>query len=502
MVEVSKRQAEKDESEKGEITTAEDVTFVADRKRTQFVMNTANMIDNADGQLYPSVYPQIQSSMHLSLDQLGLITSIQTILQSITTPIWGFWNDTHSRKKVLTFGLFLWGIFTIATAFSLHYIDMLVYRAIVGLGLACIIPTTSSVIADYFPAKSRGKAFGWLGLTQVLGVAFGTIFATLVVQITPTILGMESWRFVFVVWGVISIGIGFFVWGLSKDPVRGLMDPGSTGLGLELAENHKVSWADYKEIITNKTFLVIILQGLIGSMPWNAILFMVTWFEYIGFGPLIAGLIFVVIALGNAFGNLCGGLIGDRAAKWKPNSGRVLMAQISRLAGIPLVFVIFFIIPRTTASIGLYVLIGAITGFMTAWPSNSTNFPIFSEIFEPEIRGSVYSIDRVFEGTFQSLGSVFVSLVATAYGFLTPPPNTLLINLPSAFLATNASALAFGMLWVCMIPWIISLALYTFLYFTYPKDFQTMHNLLEARARVDEQGAGREETGTEASREF
>src|SRR5271157_336692 len=140
--------------------------LIAGRKETQIVMNTANIIDNADAQLFPSVYPQVQSSMGLSIEQLGLITGVQSLLQSLTSPIWGWWNDRHSRKKVLTFGLFVWGIFTILMAFALAFYDMLVYRAIIGVGLACIVPTTSSVIADFFPHESRGKAFGWLGLTQ------------------------------------------------------------------------------------------------------------------------------------------------------------------------------------------------------------------------------------------------------------------------------------------------------------------------------------------------
>src|SRR5271157_3731527 len=471
---MSKEESEKNELEKDIPERENEPTNIAGRKRTQLVMNTANMIDNADGQLYPSVYTQMQSSMGLSLNQLGFITSVQSLLQSVTTPIWGWWNDKHSRKKVLTFGLFLWGLFTIVTAFSLQYIDMLVYRAIVGIGLACIIPTTSSVIADYFPPKSRGKAFGYLGLTQVIGVAAGTLFATALVSSTDYVLGMESWRFVFVVWGIISIGIGFLVYFFAVDPVRGLMDPGSTKKGLQLAEQHKVTWADYKEILTNKTFLVLILQGLIGSIPWNAILFMVAWFEYIGFGALTAGLIFVAIALGNAFGNLGGGLIGDRAAKWKPKSGRILMAQISRLAGIPLVYILFFIIPGKTDSMGLYLLVGVITGFMTAWPSNAANFPIFSEIFEPEIRGSVFSVDRVFEGSFQSLGSVFVSGLATIFGFIQPAQGADPSSLGPVVMAFDAHTLAVAMFLSCALPWIICVCAYTLLYFTYPKDRDAM----------------------------
>jgi MFS family permease len=438
-------------------------------------MNTANIIDNADGQLFPSVYPQIQSSMGLSLTQLGTISFAQSLLQSVSSPLWGWWNDGHSRKKVLTFGLFFWGAVTILLAFSVHFYDMLFYRAITGIGLACIIPTTSSIIADYFPKEKRGKAFGWLGLTQFFGLIFGTLFATAVVEIYPgKILGLDSWRFVFVIWGLVSIGIGVLVWFVAKDPTRGLTDNSSVA-------KRKLTWRDYKEILTNKTFLVIVLQGLAGSIPWNGLFFLVTWFEFIGFGPLTAGLLFAVLATGAALGELLGGWLGDRAAKWSPNRGRVMIAQISGLAGIPMFGVLLFAFPMSTSSLLMYAIFGALAGLVKTWSAPGTNNPIFSEIFEPEIRGTVYGIDRIFEGSFQSLGTVFVSVLATIFGYVSIPLGQTIAMQSPAFKAMDAMALAQAMFWVGLVLWGLGTALYTLVYFYYPNDRDRMKKLLAER---------------------
>ena len=84
--------------------------FNKDANVSQFVMNLTNTVDNADGQLFPNLYNQIQQDFaenyHISitLDQLGWITTVRSLLQAITTPMWGWWNDKHSRKKVLAFG--------------------------------------------------------------------------------------------------------------------------------------------------------------------------------------------------------------------------------------------------------------------------------------------------------------------------------------------------------------------------------------------------------------
>jgi hypothetical protein len=145
--------------------------------------------------------------------------------------------------------------------------------------------------------------------------------------------------------------------------------------------------------------------------------------------------------------------------------------------------VIFLIIPMTINSMLMYIIIGAITGFLISWTAGGTNNPIFSEIFQPEIRSSVFSVDRMFEGAFGALGTVFVGLAAASFGYITPPIGVDISTLPLAFRVTNMTALALGMFFTALIPWIICLVLYTFIYFTYPKDYEKMRIFLEERAK-------------------
>ena len=189
------------------------------------------------------------------------------------------------------------------------------------------------------------------------------------------------------------------------------------------------------------------------------------------------------LAIGAALGNLFGGWLGDKAAKWSPKRGRLLIAQISVFAGIPLTMIIFLIIPMTVDSMLMYILIGAITGFLISWTSGGTNNPIFSEIFQPEIRSSVFSVDRMFEGAFGALGTVIVGFVAAGFGYITPPIDIDINTLPLAFRLVNMTALAWGMFITALIPWIICLVLYTFIYLTYPKDYEKMRVFLENRAK-------------------
>ncbi|MFX1496734.1 MAG: spinster family MFS transporter [Promethearchaeota archaeon] len=456
------------------------------RRGTQGTINLANVIDNADQQLFSSVFPQVQSSLGIGIVGLGSLTGVRTILQAISTPIWGWWSDRHSRKRVLSIGCFVWAIFTILIAFTFSYIDILIYRALTGIGLAVIVPTAQSLIADYFSPKTRGKAFGWLGLTGVLGAVFGALFATFMVSY-DFILGIEAWRFVFIVWGIISIIVGILVLIFLKDPIRGEMEPElKEVITARKAEQYRIQISDFKKIFKTKTFVLIFLQGTAGSIPWSGLTaFMITWFQYIGYPSFFSGIIFVVLGIGAALGNLFGGWIGDKAAKWNLKRGRLIIAQISVLIGIPMTAIIFILVPMSTNSLLMYLVLGGLTGFGISWTAGGCNNPIFSEIFPPEIRSSAYAVDRVFEGSFGALGSIFVSIVAASFGFITPPLGTVVSDLPvdSVLRITNMQALAMGMFLVALIPWIICLILYTLVYFTYPKDYEKMRVFLENRAK-------------------
>jgi MFS family permease len=355
---------------------------------------------------------------------------------------------------------------------------MLIFRAFTGIGLSVIVPTSQSLIADYFPAATRGKAYGLFGFTGVIGMIFGTLFATLLVSLYTTIWGIESWRFVFYLWGLISILIGLVVYFFAKDPPRGQMDIGS-----KQSAKYKMKPTDFKKIVTNKSFMLIVLQGIIGTIPWNGILMIVTWFEYVGFDPFTAGIAFAIIALGGALGNMFGGWIGDKFAKWRPNSGRIIVAQISTFSGITLIYIFFRVIPMAKSSFPLYVLVGAITAFMTLWCQYGVNNPLFSQLFEPEIRSSVFSVDRMFEGSLAAFGTLIVTAISTAlFGFKDPGFGASISNLSLSLQQNNMQALANGIYYTALIPWIINFFLYGLVYFTLAKDLASIKKKLEDRA--------------------
>lgn len=42
------------------------------------------------------------------------------------------------------------------------------------------------------------------------------------------------------------------------------------------------SWVAMKSVMKVRTFQIIALQGIVGSFPWTAMVFLTMWFELIG----------------------------------------------------------------------------------------------------------------------------------------------------------------------------------------------------------------------------
>lgn len=467
------------------------------QKGSVVLINSANIIDQADVQLLPAVYNSLERDLGFDPVQLGLITAIRSLLQSLTNPIWGYYADKFSRKKMLAYGCYIWAFFTLLVAssssftiLSFHmsaFSTMLITRALSGLGLAVLYPTASSLLADYYPDNTRGRAFGLLGLTGIIGSVIGTIYATSISD--SLIFGFQGWRVAFASMALVSFILGLLIHIFGKEPLRGSSEVQLKGLINEKTEkNYKISRSDIKKIGSNKTFDLIVLQGMAGLIPWSSILFIIDWFQYIGFDGFTAAIAFAVIAMGAALGNLIGGLLGDKAARWDPIKGRLIIAQISVASGIPMMFIIFWFLPRNTGMLLAYIAVGFLTGMLISWAATACNSPIFAELFEPEIRSTAFSIDRLFEGAFAASGTLIVGWLAVyLFNYITPAAGVQLNQLTQAVRTTNIDALANAMLIATVVPWLFCLFIYFFVYKTYPADKQRIQGILKQRKSELEQ---------------
>ena len=88
-----------------------------------------------------------------------------------------------------------------------------------------------------------------------------------------------------------------------------------------------------------------LVQGIVGSTPWNALVFLTLYMQTIGMSDRSASLLVSLFLGGSALGGLLGGWLGDVAAARLPNTGRIAVCQFSVFIGVPLSILLFKVCP-------------------------------------------------------------------------------------------------------------------------------------------------------------
>lgn len=150
------------------------------------------MLDATDVMLYAFALTSIQAEFGLSSGTAGLLMTATLIFSSAGGILSGWLSDRYGRVRMLTYSILAYSVFTAMTATASSAGALLMWRALVGLGLGGEWSAGSVLVAEVFPAEHRGKV---IGIMQS-GWAIGYIFAAL---LAATILPAYGWRPLFVV---------------------------------------------------------------------------------------------------------------------------------------------------------------------------------------------------------------------------------------------------------------------------------------------------------------
>lgn len=169
---------------------------------------------------------------------------------------------------------------------------------------------------------------------------------------------------------------------------------------------------ELRDLSQNRALVTLTMARAMGSLPINALAFMVLWFQYAGLSDFGAGVSVAFAALGTIVGCVLGGHIGDRASVRNPDRGRITVAQVTQLVLCVFMIALIKFIPQDDSSIFFFIGITMIIGMLLAFPAFACDLPILAEVVPWRLRGTAYALSGLFLGLFSSIGSVMVGLIA------------------------------------------------------------------------------------------
>ena len=309
-------------------------------------------LNYADRYVIGILMPQIKSDLGLSDTQIGFITGAAfTLFYALLGVPIARLADRRSRRRIIAAALALWSLMTCLCGLARSFVQLAIFRVLVGIGEAGCTPPSHSLISDYFSPKERAMAMAVLGLGSSLGVFLAFL-------VGGWITDAYGWRVTLVAFGAPGVPIALVVHFTLRDPPRGHSE------GLEVAEKAPRMYPAFRSLLTKRTFIYMVLGGSMYGMVSTALLAWLPSFYTRTHGLEIATVgtwLAFTKALPHAAGTLLGGLLASRLAKYGEKPPIYLCAGVQVLAA-PF-YALVLLVPDPTAAL-LWLIVPACVGVM------------------------------------------------------------------------------------------------------------------------------------------
>ncbi|MBC8742376.1 aromatic acid/H+ symport family MFS transporter [Paraburkholderia sp. UCT31] len=168
-----------------------------------FLIVTADGMDVA---IMGFVAPSIIHDWAISRPEFGLVMSAAPLGLVIGALFAGPASDRIGRKWVLITSVFLFGVFTIATAFAQSPFSMAALRLLSGVGLGAAMPNSTTLLSEYAPQRKRAL------LITVMFTGFN-LGSALIGFAAGWLIPVHGWRAVLILGGALPLVlIPFQIW--------------------------------------------------------------------------------------------------------------------------------------------------------------------------------------------------------------------------------------------------------------------------------------------------
>jgi EmrB/QacA subfamily drug resistance transporter len=183
----------------------------AERRITLVGLMIVFLLSALDQTIVSTAMPRIVAQLQ-GLDLYAWVTTAYLLSSTVMVPIYGKLSDIYGRKPILVVGISVFiagstlcgmaGEFGPLPVLGGGMVQLIVFRALQGLGGAALFTSAFAIIADLYPPRQRGKLGGLFGAAFGLASVIGPLAGGFFTDLGPThLLGLTiaGWRWVFYV---------------------------------------------------------------------------------------------------------------------------------------------------------------------------------------------------------------------------------------------------------------------------------------------------------------
>ncbi len=193
----------------------------------------------ADAATVGAIAPQLKTALNISPGEIGLLSTVALLVGAVFVIPVGLLVDRTKRIPLLSASILLWSVASLLSAFTTSYSGLLLTRLALGAVTATAGPAIASLTGDYFPARERGRVYGYILGGEALGSVVGFV-------VSGTLASLISWRAAFIVLAIPGFFLARSLWRTVPEPLRGgqsTLEPGAEDLHEAVASaSIKLDW--------------------------------------------------------------------------------------------------------------------------------------------------------------------------------------------------------------------------------------------------------------------
>lgn len=322
--------------------------------------------DYMSRQVLSAVYPMLKSEWNVSDGELGALSGVVGLAVGVLAAPLSYLADRVGRVRSLVAMAVIWSLATLACGLARNYGEMLLARAMVGVGEAAYGSVGAALVLSYFPIDRRAT------ITAAF-LAGATIGAVLGVSLGGVIAHAFSWRAAFMAMAAAGLALAaVYPLVVRTEPRHSAGEAPSMRALLSLVRSPAVV-----------TYIAGGAQLFVSAalMAWLPTLLVRTY----AMTPDIAAVAAGGFLLLSSIGSIACGMLGDRHAKGRPER-LLLIAAAASMATFVLVASAFQVAAGWLQLLLLGLGMAVVGGAMG--PASAT----VAALTDPRVGGSAFAL--------------------------------------------------------------------------------------------------------------